>query len=173
MVSSGEAITGNLICLRPGSSVADQYTALFTDPAVERWIRPEPLRPFTPADLEAMARRDRAHWDRFGFGPWAVWERDSPGTFVGRGGLSRARVAGKFEFELPWAVIPALQNRGYAGEMAAAAIAAAREMELERVVSLTLPANKASRRVMEKAGLELVGEIEHVGLPHLLFELRL
>ncbi|HNH86996.1 MAG TPA: hypothetical protein PLE93_07825, partial [Solirubrobacterales bacterium] len=44
---------------------------------------------------------------------------------------------------------------------------------LHRVVSLALPDNLASRRVMEKAGLQYVAEIEHVGLPHLLFELDL
>ncbi len=119
-----------------------------------------------------MARRDRAHWDRYGYGPWAVREREG-GAFVGRGGLARAKVAGQIEVELPWAVMPALQRHGYATEMALAAVEAARAANLERIVSLTLPANRASRRVMEKVGLDFVGEIEHVGLPHLLFELEL
>ena len=127
---------------------------------------------FLPADFERMARRDQAHWARHGYGPWAVREREG-GAFVGRGGLAWATVAGQREVELPWAVSPEFQNRGYATEMALAAIDAAREAGLERVVSLTLPTNLASRRVMEKAGLDCVGEIEHVGLPHLLFELDL
>lgn len=172
MIASGEAITAELICLRPGASTADDYEQLFTDPEVERWLRPEPMRPFTRADLEQMARRDQAHWSRHGYGPWAVRER-SGGAFVGRGGLAWATVEGHREVELPWAVMPALQGRGYATEMAAAAIDAARDAGLDRVVSLTLPDNIASRRVMEKIGLDYLREVEHVGLPHVLYELKL
>ena len=172
MVGSKEAVTERLLCLQPGVVTASDYENLFTDPAVERWLRPEPMRPFSRYDLEKMARRDRAHWDQHGFGPWAVRERDG-GAFVGRGGLAWATVAGEREVELPWAVMPGLQGRGYATEMALAAIEVAREVGLERVVSLTLPTNHASRRVMEKIGLSEVGEISHAGLPHVLSELRL
>ncbi len=171
MVNSGEAVTGHLLCLRPGISSVDEYEQLFTDPAVGSWIRPEPMVPFTRADMERMASRDRAHWDAHGFGPWAVREREG-GEFVGRGGLAWATVDGKREVELPWAVIPSKQGRGFATEMGVAAIDAAREAGLERVVSLTLPSNLASRRVMEKIGLRYGGEIEHAGLPHVLYELE-
>lgn len=172
MVGAGEAITAELLCQRPGNTTARDYERLFTSPEVERWLRPDPLPPFNCADLERMARRDLAHWNRYGYGPWVVREREG-GAFVGRGGLAWAMVAGRREVELPWAVMPEFQNRGYATEMAAAAITAAREVGLERVVSLTLPENFASRRVMEKSGLTLVGEIDHVGLPHVLYELDL
>lgn len=172
MVGSGEAVTGSLLCLRPGVTTADEYEKLFTAPSVERWLRPEPLDPFCRADLERMARRDQAHRARHGYGPWVVREREG-GAFVGRGGLAWAMVDGRRQVELPWAVMPDLQKRGYATEMALAAIDAARVAGLDRVVSLTLPSNQASRRVMEKAGLAYVGEIEHVGLPHALYELVL
>ncbi|MBN8867605.1 MAG: GNAT family N-acetyltransferase [Solirubrobacterales bacterium] len=171
MVGRGEAITERLLCLRPGASTADDYERLFTDPAVEAWLRPEPLRPFARADLERMARNDAAHWDRHGFGPWAVRERE--GEFVGRGGLAWTTVEGRRAIELPWAVMPALQHRGYATEMARAAVETARELGLDRLISLTLPANVASRRTMEKAGLSYAGEVQHVGLTHVLYELIL
>jgi RimJ/RimL family protein N-acetyltransferase len=172
MVGPGEAVTENLICGRPGVTTGDDYERLFTEPAVEKWLRPDPMRPFSRPDLEQMARRDQAHWRRHGYGPWVVREREG-GAFVGRGGLAWAVVQGRREVELPWAVMPALQNRGYATEMALAAIDAAREARLDRVVSLTLTDNLASRRIMEKAGLEYVAEVEHAGLPHLLYELEL
>ena len=172
MVGASEAVTGNLLCLRPGVSTAAEYEELFADPEVERWLRPDPMPPFAVADFERMARRDRAHWDRHGYGPWVVRERET-GAFVGRGGLAWATVAGEREVELPWAVRPKLQNRGYATEMALAAIEAAREAGQGRVVSLTLPANFASRRIMEKAGMNFVAEIDHVGLRHRLYELEL
>ena len=172
MIGTGEAVTAELLCLRPGASTAEDYESLFAHPEVERWLRPEPMRPFTRADLEKMARRDQAHWSRHGYGPWAVREREG-GAFVGRGGLAWATVEGQREVELPWAVMPKLQGRGYATEMALAAIDAARDAGLDRLVSLTLPDNVASRRVMEKIGLDYVGEVEHVGLPHVLYELNL
>lgn len=172
MVGAGEAVTERLLCLQPGVGTASDYRMLFTDPAIERWLRPEPMKPFSRNELEKMARRDRAHWDQYGFGPWAVREREG-GAFVGRGGLAWATVAGDREVELPWAVMAGLQGRGYATEMARAAIEVARKVGLERVVSLTLPANLPSRRVMEKVGLREVDEISHAGLPHVLCELRL
>lgn len=169
MVGPGEAITENLLCVRPGSSAADDYQRLFSLPEVERWLRPDPMLPFSKTDLEQMARRDRAHWNRHGYGPWVVRER-AGGAFVGRGGLSWATVAGQRQVELPWAVMPNLQERGYGTEMALAAINTARQLEIDHVVSLTLPGNLASRRIMEKAGLDFVAEIEHAGLPHVLYE---
>lgn len=172
MVGAGESITRHLLCLRPGATTADEYESLFTDPRVQCWLRPEPMKPFVRSDLERMAKRDEAHWDRHGYGPWVMREREG-GHFVGRGGLSWATVNGELEVELPWAVMPDKQNRGYATDMALAAIQTARELEIERVVSLTLPSNRSSRRVMEKIGLEYVGEIEHAGLPHVLYELNL
>lgn len=168
----GEAVTRSLLCQRPGSSVVEDYARLFGQPSVRRWLRPKPMRPFSQADIERIAGRDRSHWDRHGYGPWAVRERET-GAFVGRGGLAWATVDGRREVELPWAVMAKLRGRGYATEMARAAIVAAREAGLERVVSLTLPDNAASRRVMIKAGLEFAGEVEHVGLPHVLYVLDL
>lgn len=172
MVGRAEAVTERLLCRRPAGAVADEYERLFTDPAVEAWLRPDPMRPFSRPDLERMARRDIAHWSEHGFGPWEVREREG-GAFVGRGGLNRTVVGGETAVELPWAVMPAFQRRGYATEMARAAIGVASEVGLDRVVSLTLPSNVASRRVMERCGLRFAGEIQHVGLPHVLYELTL
>lgn len=172
LVGIGEALTEHLLCLRPAATTSGDYQRLFTEPSVGRWIRPEPMRPFSRVDLERMAARDRAHWERHGYGPWAVREREG-NAFVGRGGLAWAKVEGRREVELPWAVMPEMQNRGYATEMATAAIEAARQAGLDRVVSLTLTDNRASQRVMEKIGLDPVGEIEHAGLPHLLYQLNL
>jgi len=172
LVGASEAITEHLLCLRPGVSTADDYERLFLDPAVGCWIRPEPLTPFNRSDMERMTSRDRAHWDAHGYGPWAMRERES-GDFVGRGGLAWATVQGRREVELPWAVVSSKQGNGYATEMATAAIETARKAGLDRVVSLTLPDNLASRRVMEKVGLQFTGEIEHAGLPHVLYVLEL
>lgn len=172
MARRGEAVTERLACARPGPDVGDEYRRLFAHPEIERWLRPPPLGPVTAESIAQRLVRDRADWDQHGFGPWVLRERES-GDFVGRAGLAWIVVEGKSMVELPWAVMPEYQGRGYATEAAIAAVETARDLGLDRVVSLTLPANRASLRVMEKAGLVRVGKVEHAGLAHLLHEIRL
>ena len=172
MVGPVETATARLFCARPPANSGANYERLFKDPSVERWLRPPPMDPFAQADLERLLRHDRSHWQIHGFGPWSLVERES-GEFVGRGGLAWTRVEGKEAVELPWAVLPEFQRRGYASESALAAIEVARKIGLAKVVSLTLVDNVASRGVMEKIGLEYRREVDHVGLPHALYELDL
>jgi RimJ/RimL family protein N-acetyltransferase len=42
---------------------------------------------------------------------------------------------------------------------------------VDDLVSFTLPDNRASRRVMEKIGFRHDTEVEHAGLPHVLYRL--
>lgn len=168
----GEAETGRLSCRRPGPDSLAGYRLLFSDDVVNRWLRPEPLKPFSPAEIERLLRHDRAHWRNHGFGPWMIREREQ-GRFVGRGGLVWTAVEGEPRVELPWALLPGFHRRGYATEQALAAVEVARAFGIDRVVSLTLPSNLASRHVMEKAGLTLTREVEHAGLTHVLYEIRL
>lgn len=172
MVAFGEAETARLTCGRPGGGSLDDYRRLFHDRDVNRWLRPQPLKPFTTVEIDRLFRHDRSHWRRHGFGPWTVSERASR-RFIGRGGLAWTVVSGVPRVELPWALLPEFHGRGYATEQALAAISVARAFGIDRVVSLALPHNLASRRVMEKAGLTPTGEVEHMGMTHMLYELWL
>lgn len=172
MIDFGEAETRRLRCRRPAGGSLDLYRELFADPEVNRWLRPEPLKPFTATEVDRLFRYDRTHWRKHGFGPWLLWERKR-GDFMGRGGLAWTMVRGKPKVELPWALLGRFHHRGYATEQALAAVDTARAFGLSELVSLTLPCNHASRRVMEKAGLTLVGEVEHAGLPHVLYRINL
>ncbi|MDQ2621417.1 MAG: GNAT family N-acetyltransferase [Actinomycetota bacterium] len=171
MVGPAEAVTERLVCARPAASSVNDYREIFAEPEINRWLRPEPLKPFTPAEADRLYRHDRGHWRRYGFGPWAVRERESD-RFVGRGGLAWTTVEGERMVELPWAIRTEFHGRGYATEQAGAALLAARDRGFNRVVSLTLPHNLASRRVMEKIGLVCAGNVNHAGLPHVLYEMR-
>ena len=75
--------------------------------------------------------------------------------------------------ELPWSLLPESQGRGLATEAATAALTVAAGLGLKHVVSLTLTGNLASRRVMEKIGLTYEREVEHFGLPHVLYGIDL
>jgi RimJ/RimL family protein N-acetyltransferase len=167
-MAPGERQTARLLARRPAPDDRAFYHAHFTQPQIESWLRPSPLPPFSAQVIDELVEGDQVHWQDHGFGPWVLVEKES-GAFAGRGGLSWTSVEGTAEVELPWSIEPRLHGQGLATEAAIAACDHARELELERVIALVLPANLPSRRVAEKAGFEAVGEVIHAGLPHLLF----
>jgi [ribosomal protein S5]-alanine N-acetyltransferase len=126
----------------------------------------------TRAEADAMLARQLEHWREHGFG-WCAWFERATGLFVARGGLWRTVIGGAEEVEVGWAVVAERWGRGYATELGAASLAIAfGQLGLESVVSYTLPHNAASRRVMEKLGLSYERDVEHAGLPHVLYRLR-
>jgi ribosomal-protein-alanine N-acetyltransferase len=167
-----ERQTERLLLRPPSPDDRALYHAHFTSPEVERWLRPSPMPPFNRGALDELAEGDRAHWTDHGFGPWVLIDRQT-GAFVGRGGLHWTTVEEMAMIELAWSIEPRLHGNGYATEMAKAATDRASELQFEELVALVLPGNVASRRVAEKLGCEQNGKVEHAGLPHLLFRLRL
>jgi RimJ/RimL family protein N-acetyltransferase len=167
-----ERQTQRLILRRPTADDRSFYHSHFSQPEVERWLRPPPLPPFNAGALDELAEGDQAHWSDHGFGPWVLIERET-NAFAGRGGLHWTTVEEKAMIELAWSIEPSRHNRGYATEMATGAIEWAREMRIEELIALVLPANTPSRRVAEKVGCEAAGEVEHAGLPHLLFRVTI
>jgi RimJ/RimL family protein N-acetyltransferase len=167
-----ERETQRLLLRQPTADDRSFYHAHFTHPEVERWLRPTPLPSFTAGALDELVEGDRAHWADHHFGPWLAIEKRT-GAFAGRGGLHWTTVEDTAMVELAWSVEPSRHNRGYATEMATAAIEWAHELYIEELVALVLPANAPSRRVAEKVGCQRNGEVEHAGLPHLLFRKHL
>jgi RimJ/RimL family protein N-acetyltransferase len=164
--------TERLACRAPESGDERHYNALTSSAEVGAWLRPRPLDPFGPTDARHWLESDVEHWVAHGFGPWLLFDR-ARGGFVGRAGLRWTEVEGQRAIELAWALLPEWWGRGLATEAAVAAIAVARERGIDRLVAFTLIRNDASRRVMEKAGLRLLRDIEHAGLPHVLYEIEL
>jgi RimJ/RimL family protein N-acetyltransferase len=104
------------------------------------------------AETEAQLARFRRHWEDYGFGLWAAEERET-GRFLGRIGLQYHRLW-PHDPEVGWALDPAVWGRGYATEGGAASIEHAfGPLGFGRVVSIVLPANVRSIRVMERLGL--------------------
>jgi RimJ/RimL family protein N-acetyltransferase len=122
-------------------------------------------------ESERILRQSVEHWDRHGFGLWVLTDRQD-GRFVGRAGLRHVHVGGADEVELAYALMAESWGRGLAAEASEAILALALgEGRLPEVVCFTLPTNLRSRRVMEKLGFRYEREIEHAGLPHLLYRL--
>jgi RimJ/RimL family protein N-acetyltransferase len=105
-------------------------------------------------------RQEAAHWidwnrglySTHGFGLWVLTTED--GAFVGDCGLTPQVVDGAIELEVGYHVVPALQNRGYATEAAAASRDFARTvLRANRLIAIIHPDNRPSQRVAEKIGL--------------------
>jgi len=149
------------------------YRDLFSDPAVAAALWPGALGgPRSKAQVADMLNSDICHWEERQFGPWVFFER-ATGVFVGRGGLCRATLAGAECVEVAYAVRPDAWGRGYATEMARAAIAEGRRLGFDELLGVAATTNLASRRVLEKAGVRIEATVEHTGLPHWLGRVRL
>jgi RimJ/RimL family protein N-acetyltransferase len=136
----------------------DDFARICADPEVMRFISAG--RPLSREDVEVLARRTLATWDEHGFGPWSAIEKAS-GRWVGRIGINLLEEwPGPDRWEIGYELAPEFWGRGLATEGAKMALRYAWERTpLERIVSVTVPGNAASRRVMEKCGLTFQGEI--------------
>jgi RimJ/RimL family protein N-acetyltransferase len=152
----------------PGPGDAAGYRALLMHPTIGEWLRPRPLEPFEEADGDAWLAEDARQWERFGFGPWAVIEREG-GAYLGRVGLRWTDIGDRAGIEVLWAVDPERHREGFASEAAAAALAFATDLELDEVFAMILPINTASLGVAERIGMERAGDVEHAGFDHFLF----
>ena len=108
------------------------------------------------------------HWSEHGFGLWLLRDRDTA-KFVGRAGLQHVHVGGQNEVEVAYAFLRPYWGRGLATEIATESVRIGFDsLRLVELVCFTLPTNRASQRVMEKAGFVREHEVEHRGLPHIL-----
>lgn len=96
------------------------------------------------------------HWDRRGYGVWAVADRTS-GRLLGQCGLRWIPEAE--QTELLYLFTKTVWGRGLATEAGQAALAFAfGPAGLDTLIALTAPENKASQRVLGKLGFSYTGE---------------
>ena len=111
------------------------------------------------ASLRDCRRRIAAHeWQRRrdGFGPWTVLTR-ADNRIIGWGGLYTDPFDPGWGPEVGYFFHPDSWGRGYATELVAASLEVAdRVLDLPEVRAFARPENAASRRVLEKAGFEVV-----------------
>jgi ribosomal-protein-alanine N-acetyltransferase len=167
-------LTEHLRGERPQPAHAPHFVELFGSESVAATLWPPPHGgPRTPAQARELLEQDLAHWATEGFGPWIFFERDDGAAFAGHAGLRRGVLDREPILEVLYAVHPERWGRGYATEMARAAVERARQLGLSEIVGFTLTTNLASQRVLQKAGLRHERTLRHAGLPHWLGRLRL
>jgi RimJ/RimL family protein N-acetyltransferase len=129
---------------------------------------------FFPATLTreqtaAGVARIREHFDRHGFGMWAV-EVPGQAPFIGFVGLAHVPFDAHFTpcVEVGWRLAAGQWGRGYATEAARAALDFGfGQLGLDQIVAFTVPANARSVRVMERLGMtrDPHGDFDHPRLP--------
>jgi RimJ/RimL family protein N-acetyltransferase len=145
----------------------DALLQILGDPEVAYWLRPAGQSgPFSRAECEQIIVRKLAHWTAFGFGMSLAF---SDGRCVGRSTVGYNLVDGRAEVEVGWAVVRHSWGRGRATQLGRHALAAASNAGFERIAAFTRPDNLASRRVMEKLGLQYQRDFTHAGHPHVLY----
>lgn len=149
-----------------GSGDLEPFAAMNADAEVMRWF-PSAL---DRAGSDALAERLRAHHAEHGFGLWAVEVLESergPAPFVGFVGLAVPRFVPPFPatdplVEIGWRIARPWWGMGIAPEAAAAVLADGFDrLDLEEIVSFTVPPNLASQRVMQKLGMRYDGVFTH------------
>jgi ribosomal-protein-alanine N-acetyltransferase len=137
-----------------------EFRPIATDVEVMRYITggvpwsDEKIQSFVDCQVEMYRTR--------GFCRWKLLEKPSM-NLVGFCGAGFWRDA--LDPEIGWWLARSCWGRGLASEASMLALRDAFErVRLDRLISVAMPGNKASRRVMEKLGLELDCEFESQGV---------
>jgi RimJ/RimL family protein N-acetyltransferase len=128
----------------------ERLYGMLGDPDVMRYLPGGTPRskPQTEATLETI----RKHWQQHGFGWWAV-EYKANEAMIGWCGLKFIDTTR--EVEVLYLLAQPYWGRGLATEAAKASLRYGfEELELDRIIALAHPDNIASRRVMEKMGMQ-------------------
>ncbi len=101
--------------------------------------------------LEKIAEK-QADYGKYGYGRWATILKEGD-RFVGWSGL--AYLPEFDEIDVGYRFLPEFWGKGLATEATRAILAYAfKELKLKRIVAIAMKENKASIRVMEKAGMQ-------------------
>jgi ribosomal-protein-alanine N-acetyltransferase len=139
----------------------EAFFALFADPDMYRFMPGKPLESLEASSVALQRMLDRmSQWE--GMGSFAALDRTT-GAIIGNA-LLRPLEDGP-RIEVGYHVIKAHWGNGYATEIARGAVRYGFEdLGLEEIYGVVVPANIASRRVLEKAGLTRIGPGHVYGL---------
>jgi len=139
---------------------ADAWFGMLREDGILRYFPNQ--SPPSREKADAYIAHHRAHWEKYGYGHWAVVTRED-GQVVGWNGLEYLPELG--EIEVAYLLSQRVQGRGYATEAARAAVQFGLEtIGLAKIIGLVHPENTGSVRVLEKCGLRFVDRIALWGL---------
>jgi ribosomal-protein-alanine N-acetyltransferase len=125
----------------------DDLAALFADPDVMRYVGTG--QPVNRVEARKALTSIVAHWNRHGFGRWAIEDKNTK-EFVGYGGLRSLYGTPEVVYHFArrhW-------GKGLATEMARASLNFGFNLKgFDRIVAIAKPGNTASIHIMEKIGM--------------------
>lgn len=162
VLSGDEPITPRLRLRRWRGEDAEAMAAINRDPEVTRYLN----RPVDEQAVEAFFGVVSDHWDRHGFGFYAVESREpeSEGRFIGFVGVAYPTFLPEVAQrpELGWRLARDTWGRGLATEAATAARDDAfQRLALAELISIIHPENTRSRRLAGKLGMSLERQIDN------------
>ncbi|WP_311259931.1 GNAT family N-acetyltransferase [Microbacterium sp. WCS2018Hpa-9] len=155
-----DTFTDRLRLSRAVPSDLDAVFAIQSDPRV--WTHYPSLRHTDPAQSVEMMQRWERSWAQAGLGSWVARLRDTD-EVVGNGGCT---LLGGEVWNIGYRIAGDHHGRGLATELARAGVEAARMIAPDRpVIAYLVEHNRASARVAEKLGLDLVHRAPDAGNP--------
>ena len=160
-----ELRTERLLLRRWRDSDRVPFRQINADPRVMEFF----LEPLTAEASDALFDRALEHFERHGFGPFAI-ELIQTGAFIGFVGLFVPAFEAPFTpaVEIGWRLAFDQWSKGLATEGARAALHCGfKDLALEQVVSFTVPTNLRSLRVMERLGMmhNIADDFDHPCIP--------
>lgn len=164
--------TARLLLRAPREQDLDEIYGLHADPVTNRFSPGGPLHSAEAA--AALLQGWLAHWQSQGFGYWVIAEREHPEQLLGCGGIMNRPIGGQPGLYLYFRFRPHAWGRGYASEMAQAALSQAFDiLHAPAVQAVVQPANTPSRKTLERIGMLLKGSLADVPgqAPSLVYEI--
>ena len=136
----------------------DELFPIFSDPEVVKYMKT--VDPVSREETERALLSIIKHWEKHGFGRWAVIHKETK-RLIGYGGLRNLYGMP----ELVYLLAKRFWNMGLATELATACLKWGFEKRpFERIAAITRPEHAASRRVMEKIGMSYEKDITYQGV---------
>jgi ribosomal-protein-alanine N-acetyltransferase len=157
----GQLTSSRLLLRRWHEGDRAPFARLNADPEVMR-LFPSPL---TARESNGLIADIEGHFERHGFGLWALEHRQS-GELLGFTGLCFVSFEAPFApaVEIGWRLRRSSWGHGFASEAASASVAFGfDELDLDEIVSFTSTRNVPSRAVMERIGMrrDPAGDFAH------------
>jgi RimJ/RimL family protein N-acetyltransferase len=156
-----QRFTERLVLRPPRAEDLDMMFAVYGDSATHQFNPAGPLADKQQAS--ALIGIWMRHWQKHGYGWWAVANRAAPEQLIGFGGIARRYFGDVVRVNLGYRFGVPAWGEGYATELGKATLACAfDELKLPQVHALVRPDHVASIKVLEKIGMHAIDVLEDV-----------
>lgn len=158
-ISMSEVETERLRLRMFTSKDLDDLSRIFGNPQVLRYLGMEG-KPMSKQETETALLSMIEHWKRYGYGRWAVIDKEND-SLIGCAGLRSY----EDQAELVYLFDEPYWGQGLATEVALGCLEFGFELHnFESIIAFARPLNAASRRVLEKIGMGFVQETTVFGI---------